>query len=138
MAAGGLSTMRQELPAMMPEPSELVRGALPDPGPRFERTTDRPEWKQFEQGVSLYNHGLYPEARLQFSNLLRDYRESPLKPSIQAFLAESALKSHDPEVRPLDIIYQYKTVMRENPQLTNAKRAAWRIGDVYRVEGWFQ
>ncbi len=138
MAAGGLSTMRQELPAMMPEPSELVRGALPDPGPRFERTTDRPEWKQFEQGVSLYNHGLYPEARLQFSNLLRDYRESPLKPSIQAFLAESVLKSHDPEVRPLDIIDQYKTVMRENPQSTNAKRAAWRIGDVYRVEGWFQ
>ena len=123
---------------MMPEPSELVRGVLPDPGPRFERLTESAEWKPFEQGVRLYNHGQYLEARLHFSNMLRDHPESPLKSSIQAFLIESTLQSHDPEVRPLNIIDQYKTVMRENPQSTNAKRAAWRIGDVYRVEGWFQ
>lgn len=123
---------------MMPEPFELVRGALPDPGPRFERLAEGPEWKQFERGVGLYNHGQYLEARLHFTNMLQDHRESPLKSSIQAFLAESTLQSHDPEVRPLNIIDQYKTLMRENPQSTNAKRAAWRIGDVYRVEGWFQ
>ncbi|HNM60478.1 MAG TPA: tetratricopeptide repeat protein [Nitrospira sp.] len=130
--------MRQELPAMMAEPSELVRGALPDPGPRFERLPEIPEWKQFEQGVGLYHQGQYLEARLHFTNMLRDRRESPLRSSIQAFLAESTLQSHDPGVRPLDIIDQYKTLMRENPQSTNAKRAAWRIGDVYRIEGWFQ
>jgi len=123
---------------MMPEPSELVRGALPDPGPRFERLMESAEWKPFEQGLRLYNHGQFLEARLHFSNMLRDHPESPLKSSIQAFLAESTLQSHDPEVRPLTIIDQYKTLMREHPQSTNAKRAAWRIGDVYRVEGWFQ
>lgn len=138
MAAGGLSAMRQELPAMMPEPSELVRGTLPDAGPRFERLTESPEWKQFEQGMRLYRQGQYLEARLHFTTMLRDYHESPLKSSIQAFLAESMLQSRDPDVRPLNIIDQYKTLMRENPQSTNAKRAAWRIGDVYRVEGWFQ
>lgn len=123
---------------MMPEPSELVRGALPDPGPRFERLPEIPEWKQFERGVGLYQHGQYLEARLHFTNMLRDHRESPLKSSIQAFLAESTLQTHDPDVRPLDIIDQYKTLMRESPQSTNAKRAAWRIGDVYRIEGWLQ
>lgn len=130
--------MRQELPPMMPEPAELVRGTLPDPGPRVERLTERPEWKQFEQGMRLFTHGQYLEARLHFTTMLRDHRESPLKSAMQAFLAESMLQSRDPDVRPLDIIDQYKTLMRENSQSTNAKRAAWRIGDVYRVEGWFQ
>ncbi len=130
--------MRQELPTMMPEPSELVRGVLPDPGPRFERLTESPEWGQFEQGVGFYNHGQFLDARLHFSNMLRDHRDSQLKSSIQAFLAESTLRSSDREVRPLEIIDQYKTLMREDPHSTNAKRAAWRIGDVYRMEGWFQ
>ncbi len=56
--------MRQQLPAMMPEPSELVRGALPDPGPRLERIPESPEWGEFERGVALYNQGQYLEARL--------------------------------------------------------------------------
>lgn len=130
--------MRQELPALMPEPSELVRAVLPDPGPRYERLTESPEWSQFEQGVGLYNHGQFLDARLHFSNMLRDHRDSQLKSSIQAFLAECTLGSSDREVRPLEIIDQYKTLMREDPHSTNAKRAAWRIGDVYRMEGWFQ
>lgn len=123
---------------MMSEPSELVRGVLPDPGPRFERLAKGPEWSQFERGVSEYNQGQYIEARLHFGNLLRDHRDTQLKSSIQAFLAESMLKSSDREVRPLEIIDQYKALMREDPQSTNAKRAAWRIGDVYRIEGWYQ
>lgn len=123
---------------MMPEPSELVRGTLPDPGPRFERLPDNPEWSQFERGVALYNQGQFLEARLHFSNLLRDHHETPLRSSIQAFLAESSLKSNAQELRPVEIIDQYKALMREDPQSTNAKRAAWRIGDVYRVEGWYQ
>ncbi len=130
--------MRLELPAMMPEPSELVRGVLPDPGPRFERVPESLEWSQFEQGVGLYNLGQFLDARLHFGNMLRDHHDSQLKSSIQAFLAESALRSSDREVRPLEIIDQYKTLMREDPHSTNAKRAAWRIGDVYRIEGWFQ
>ncbi len=123
---------------MMPEPNELVRGVLPDPGPRFERLTESPEWSQFERGISLYNHGQYLDARLHFSAMLREHRDSQLKSSMLAYLAESMLRSGDSEIRPLEIIDQYKTLMREDPQSTNAKRAAWRIGDVYRVEGWFQ
>ena len=38
----------------------------------------------------------------------------------------------------MEIIEQYRTLMREDPYSTNAKRAAWRIGDVYRSEGWYQ
>lgn len=130
--------MRQALPAMMPEPSELVRGALPDPGPRFARLPERPEWSQFEQGVTLYKQRQYLEARLHFTAMLREQLDTPLRSAMQAFLAESALKSGAQDVRPIEIIDQYKTLMREDPQSTNAKRAAWRIGDVYRVEGWLQ
>lgn len=133
-----MSTMRQELPAMMPEPSELVRGVLPDVGPRFERLTELPEWAQFERGVTMFKHGQFWEARQHFTNMLREHGDSHLKSAIQAFLAESTLKGTDREVRPLEIIDQYKTLMREEPQATNAKRAAWRIGDVYRMEGWYQ
>lgn len=130
--------MRQELPAMMPEPSELVRGALPDPGPRLERVPESPDWGKFERGVVLYNQGRYLEARLQLSNIPRDHGDLPFRSSLQAFLTESSLKSSAQELRPLEIIDQYKALIREDPQSTNAKRAAWRIGDVYRVEGWYQ
>ena len=130
--------MRQQLPAMMPEPSELVRGALPDPGPRLERIPESPEWGEFERGVALYNQGQYLEARLHLTNMLREHRDLPLRSSIQAFLTESSLKSSAQELRPLEIIDQYKALIREDPQSTNARRAAWRIGDVYRVEGWYQ
>ncbi|MBI4001843.1 MAG: tetratricopeptide repeat protein [Nitrospira defluvii] len=122
----------------MPEPPELVRGTLPDPGPRFERLTESPEWSQFERGVALYLQGQYVEARLHFTNMLREHREPKLTSSVQAFLVESSLKSDSKEVRPIEIIEQYRTLMREDPHSTNAKRAAWRIGDVYRVEGWYQ
>ncbi|MBS0168904.1 MAG: tetratricopeptide repeat protein [Nitrospira sp.] len=123
---------------MMPEPSELVRGTLPDPGPRFERLKDAPEWSQFERGVTLFKQGQFLEARLHFHSMLNEHADSRLKSSIQAFLAESTLRGGDQDVRPLDIIDQYKTLMREESHGTNAKRAAWRIGDVYRVAGWFQ
>ena len=138
MAADGPTTARQDLSLNLPEPPELVRGTLPDPGPRFERLTDSPEWSQFERGVALYLQGQYVEAQLHFTNILREHRESKLKSSIQAFLAESALKSGKLEIRPIEIIEQYRALMREDPYSTNAKRAAWRIGDVYRMEGWYQ
>lgn len=136
-AADGQSTPRQDLPTTLPEPPELVRGVLPDPGPRFERLTESPEWSQFERGVALYLQGQYVEARLHFTKMLREDRESKLTSSVQAFLAESLLRSRNLEIRPIEIIEQYRTLMRDNPYSTNAKRAAWRIGDVYRSEGWY-
>lgn len=115
-----------------------MRGLLPDAGPRFERLIESPAWSQFEQGVALYRQGHYVEARLHFSNMLREHRESKLTSSMQAFLTESALKSGSAEMRPIEIIEQYRSMMREDAHSTNAKRAAWKIGDVYRAEGWFQ
>ncbi|MBA2487436.1 MAG: tetratricopeptide repeat protein [Nitrospira sp.] len=138
LAADGVATARLALPATLPEPPELVRGALPDPGPRFERITDSPAWSQFEQGVALYFRSHHVEARLHFANMLRERREPALTSSIQAFLAESSLKSESLDVRPMEIIEQYRALLRENPHSTTAKRAAWRIGDMYRTEGWFQ
>jgi tetratricopeptide (TPR) repeat protein len=130
--------VRQELPTTLPEPPEIVRGALPDPGPRFERLTESPAWNQFEQGVALYLHGQFIEARVHFSNMLREHREPKLTASVQAFLTESVLRSGSSEMRSIEIIEQYRTLMREDPQSTNAKRAAWKIGDVYRADGWYQ
>jgi len=138
IAADGPSVVRQVLPASLPEPSELVQGPLPDPGPRFGRLGDHQEWNQFERGVASYVQGRYAEARLLFGALLKDHRESPLTASAGAFLAESSLKSGDPAVRPMEIVEQYRTLMRDDPKSTNAKRAAWRIGDLYRTEGWYQ
>ena len=137
-AADGPSTARQDLPTTLPEPPELVRGTLPDLGPRFERLTESPEWSQFERGVALYLQGQYVQARLHFATMLREHREPKLTSSVQAFWAESALRSGNLEIRPQEIIEQYRALMREDPHSTNAKRAAWRIGDVYRMEGWFQ
>jgi tetratricopeptide (TPR) repeat protein len=122
----------------LPEPPELVRGTLPDLGPRYERLIESPDWNQFEQGVALYLQGHYVEARFHFATMLREQREPQLAGSVQAFMAESALKSKNPEIRPTEIIEQYRTLMREEPQSTNAKRAAWRVGDIYRMEGWYQ
>lgn len=138
IAADGPSSVRQVLPTTLPEPSELVQGPLPDPGPRFERLTDSHEWNQFERGVTSYAQGRYVEARLIFGSLLKDQRESQLTSSARAFLAESVLKSGDPNVRPMEIVEQYRTLIRDDPKSTNAKRAAWRIGDLYRMEGWYQ
>jgi tetratricopeptide (TPR) repeat protein len=137
-AGDGQSAPRQDLPATLPEPPELIRGVLPDPGPRFERLTESPDWTQFERGVALYLQAQYVEARLHFTTMLREHREAKLASSVQAFLAESLLKSGKVEVRPIEIIEQYRTLLREDPYSTNAKRAAWRIGDVYRSEGWYQ
>ncbi len=137
-SAAGQPAPRQDLPTSLPEPPELIRGLLPDPGPRFERLTESPEWNQFERGVALYLQGQYVEARVHFSTMLRDHHDAKLTSSIQAFLAESLLKSGHLEIRPIEIIEQYRALMREDPYSTNAKRAAWRIGDVYRSEGWYQ
>jgi tetratricopeptide (TPR) repeat protein len=115
-----------------------VRVALPDPGPRFERLTDVTEWSQFEQAVALFTQEQYPAARRHFANLLQKPHTPNLTASLEAFLAESSLKEGRHEVRPIEIIEQYKTLMREDSLSTNAKRAAWRIGDVYRMEGWYQ
>ncbi len=137
-AGDGQSAPRQDLPTTLPEPPELIRGVLPDPGPRFERLPESPEWNQFERGVALYLQGRYVEARLHFTTILREHHEAKLTSSIQAFLAESQLRSGNVEIRPIEIIEQYRTLLREDPYSTNAKRAAWRIGDVYRSEGWYQ
>ena len=115
-----------------------MRGALPDQGPRFERLTESPDWNRFEQGVALYLQGHYVEARFHFATMLREQREPKLAGTMQAFMAESALKSKNPEFRPTEIIEQYRALMREEPQSTNGKRAAWRVGDIYRMEGWYQ
>ena len=59
----------------LPEPPELVRGTLPDPGPRFERLTESPDWSQFEQGMALYHQGHYVEARFHFAAMLQEQRD---------------------------------------------------------------
>lgn len=138
MAAVGPSAARQVLPLALPEPPELVRGLLPDPGPRFEGFPESSAWSRFEQAVTLYVQGRYGEAQAIFLSILREQGEPRLTSSSQAFMAESLLKSGDPNIRPMEIVEQYRMLIRDDPNSTNAKRAAWRIGDLYRIEGWYQ
>ena len=66
-------------------------------------------------GVALYLQGRYVEARLHFTTMLREHREAKLTSSVQAFLAESAAQERKSEIRPIEIIEQYRTLMREDP-----------------------
>ncbi|GMV50193.1 tetratricopeptide repeat protein [Nitrospirales bacterium NOB] len=137
-AAESAPTNRQTLLSTLPEPSDLVQRRLPDPGPRYERLQDLPEWGRFERAVQLYGQGQPVEARLAFQPLLREYPRSKLLTAVRVFLGEIALASGQSDVRPMEIVEQYKALMREESRSLNAKRAGWRVGDIYRMEGWYQ
>ena len=120
---------------MMAEPSELVRERT-DPGPRFERLPEIPERKQFEQGV-----GLYHEGSISRHASISEHASRP--PGVaaqivhQAFLGKYPSESR-PCVRPLDIIDQYKTLMREarNRRMKNGPPGASAMS--IASKGWFQ
>ena len=64
----------------------MVRGVLPDLGPRFERLTELPEWGQFGNGgVTMFKAEAVCGGTVHFNNMLRDYPGSQLKSAFQAF-----------------------------------------------------
>ena len=122
------------------ESSEPVGPLLPDEGPRVEEGMQ-------EQGIldlawqearAAYRKGAWPEAKRLFERITQEYPESVLIPATLAFLAEIALQQ-DPSLRDRATAIQiYKTLVRDHPNSSNARRAQWRVADLYRERGWLQ
>ncbi|MBL8051870.1 MAG: tetratricopeptide repeat protein, partial [Nitrospira sp.] len=70
--------------------------------------------------------------------IVTDYPESPLVPSAKAFLIELALREDSSGQGRALGIQEYKKLVRDHPQSINARRAEWRIGDLYFEQGWYQ
>jgi len=120
------------------EPAEPPGQPMPDEGPRLEKTTQGIEGLALQEGQAAYKKGARPEARKFFEKIVREHPESRLVPAAQAFLIELSLQE-DPSGRNRpDVIQAYKKLAREYPQSQNARRAEWRIADLYLEQGWLQ
>ena len=126
------------LPPDVPEPAALIRTALPDGGPRFDRSQGDPAMKLFEQGVTAYEHGDILHASTQFEAFLQAHPQHESAPAARAFLVESLLLVPSNLPRRMEVIEAYRLLSRDTAAPSNVKRALWRIGDLYRELGWYQ
>lgn len=124
--------------ALISEPAEPSGQPLPDEGPRVEGQVQGIDGLAWQEGHAAYKKGAWSEARRFFEKIVKEHPESPLVPAAQAFLIELSLHD-DPSTRSRsDGIQAYKKLHREYPQSSNAKRAEWRIADLYLEQGWLQ
>ena len=91
-----------------------------------------------QEGMNAYGKGEWAQARRLFEKVVSQQPESTLTPTAMAFLAETALKEHASNGSRLEALDRYKTLLRDYPQSLNAKRAEWRMADVYLSQGWHQ
>jgi tetratricopeptide (TPR) repeat protein len=82
--------------------------------------------------------GQWVDAQVAFRGFVSEHLEHPLAAAAQAFLAEIYLQLQDAEGNHSEVIERYRVLIRDDPKSTNARRAAWRIGDLYRMQGWYQ
>jgi len=113
------------------------RIALPDDGPRYDRTMKGPESLQFQKSVEALNQGQYTAARAGFEALATLDSASALIPPLKAFLAELTLLEDPTDHGRREAIAQYRSVIGSYPKNSNALRAFWRVGDLYVEMGWF-
>jgi TolA-binding protein len=124
-------------PPGVPEPLPVIQTLLPDAGPRFDRASGDPAKVLFDQGVAAYERRDIPEASARFEQFLREHPQHDAAPAARAFLAESMLFGPG-QPRRIDVIETYRILGREGESSGNGKRAAWRMGDLYRELGWYQ
>ena len=127
--------------AMFPQASPGIpssRIALPDDGPRYERTVEGPGSLQFQEAVKALARGQYAIARTGFAALATLDSASPLVPPLKAFLAELTLLEDPTDHGRREAITQYRSIIGLYPKNSNAFRAFWRVGDLYVEMGWFQ
>ena len=120
------------------EPVEPPGQAMPDEGPRVEGQPQGIDGLAWQEGQAAYKKGAWHEARRFFTTIVKQHPESPLIPSAQAFLIELALRDDRSTRGRGDAVQAYKTLLRDYPQSQNARRAAWRIADLYLEQGWLQ
>ena len=125
-------------PPGVPEPPSLIQTPLPDAGPRFDRAGGDPARLLFDQGVTAYEKRDIPEASARFEQFLREHPQHDCASAARAFLAESMLLAPTGQPRRIDVIEAYRVLGREGGSSGNGKRAAWRMGDLYRELGWYQ
>ena len=119
-------------------PVERLALLLPDDGPRLEGQSTGIDGLAWQEGQSAYKKQAWAEAQRFFAKIITDHSESPLVPSAKAFLIEVALREDSSGHGRALAIQEYKKLVRDHPQSVNARRAEWRIGDLYFEQGWYQ
>ncbi len=121
-----------------PVPIEGFVRRLPDDGPRQEGQSSGIDGLAWQEGRSAYRKNAWPEAQRFFGKVIKEHPESPLVPSAKAFLVELLLRDDvTGEIRS-EAIQEYKKLLRDHPQSSNARRAEWRVADLYFEQGAFQ
>ena len=127
--------------AMSPQASSGTlssRIALPDDGPRYDRTVEGPGALQFQAAVEALARGQYAVARAGFDKLVTLDSGSVLIPPLKAFSADLTLLEDPTDHGRREAIAQYRRVIGSYPKNSNAFRAFWRVGDLYAELRWFQ
>ncbi|MGH7181752.1 MAG: tetratricopeptide repeat protein [Nitrospiraceae bacterium] len=118
--------------------TSLLRMALPDDGPRYDRTVEGAGALQFQTAVEALGRGQYAAARAGFDKLATLDSSSALIPPLKAFLAELTLLENPTDHGRREAITQYRSIIGSYPKNPNAFRALWRVGDLYVELRWFQ
>jgi tetratricopeptide (TPR) repeat protein len=111
---------------------------LPDEGPRQEGQSSGIDGLAWQEGWSAYRKNAWPEAQRFFGTIVKEHPESPLVPSAKAFLVELLLRDDVTGQIRSEAIQEYKKLLRDHPQSSNARRAEWRVADLYFEQGAFQ
>lgn len=127
--------------AMSPQSSSETPSpwvALPDDGPRYDRTVEGPGALPFQEAVKALGRGQYAAARAGFDALAALDSTSPLIPPLKAFMAELTLLEDPTDHGRREAITQYRSIIGAYTKNPNAFRAYWRVGDLYTEMGWYQ
>ncbi|NGZ59670.1 MAG: hypothetical protein CV081_04095 [Nitrospira sp. LK265] len=114
-----------------PLSGERLAQPLPDDGPRSEGQSSGIDGLAWQEGQSAYKKQAWPEAQRFFGKIVKEHPESPLVPSAKAFLVELLLRDGASRQSRSEAIVEYKKLLRDHPQSSNARRAEWRIADLY-------
>jgi tetratricopeptide (TPR) repeat protein len=121
-----------------PGPVEGLAQPLPDDGPRQEGQSSGIDALAWQEGQSAYRKNAWLEAQRFFGKIVKEHPESPLAPSAKAFLVELLLREDISGQTRSEAIQEYKKILRDHPQSSNARRAEWRIADLYFEQRAFQ
>ena len=126
------------IPTRAAAPVEQPVQPMPDDGPRPEGQSSGIDGLAWQEGYAAYKRGAWPEAKRFFDKVVRDHPQSPLVPSAQAFLVEVSLHEDPSAANRTEAIQIYTRLLQEYPQSVNARRATWRIADLYLEQGALQ
>ena len=136
--SAGIGQAPVEQTSTQPDPSEGADHVLPDDGPRMEGQSQGMDALALQEGINAYGKQDWEHARRFFMKVVSQQPESSLTPTALAFLAETALHEDTSNASRIQAVDRYKTLLRDYPNSLNAKRAEWRLGDLYLQQGWHQ